>query len=103
MESFSRTQAADHVILASARLAGHIGRGEAPPPKDLFLLLAALVEGAKQEDRRTIELALDGVAGLLDGVPQERTWDWCRGHLKATMDFAWLLLRDDRSGDVDSD
>jgi hypothetical protein len=85
---------ADRVMLASARLAGHIGRGKVPSTKDLFLLSAALVESAKQKDEGAVQLTLESVMGLLDSVPMDGAWDSCRGHLTATMGFAWLLLDD---------
>jgi hypothetical protein len=86
-----RTATAQHVAFTSARLAGHIGRGEIPSPKELFLLSAAVVEGARREDLTAIKLAFDSVAGLLDSVPHESAWDACRGQLRAIMGFAWLL------------
>jgi hypothetical protein len=91
VEALVRTATAEHVAFTSARLAGHIGRGEIPSPKELFLLSAAVVEGARREDLTAIKLAFDSVAGLLDSVPHEDAWDACRGHLRAIMGFAWLL------------
>lgn len=86
-----RTAAAEHVALTVARLANRIGRGEIPSPKELFILSAAVVEGARREDLAAIKLAFDSVAALLDSVPHEDAWDACRGQLRAIMGFTWLL------------
>lgn len=86
-----RTPSTERVALIAARLRGHIGRGEIPSPKELFLLSAAVVEGARRDDLVAIKLAFDSVAGLLATIPQDGSWDACRGQLRAIMGFTWLL------------
>lgn len=93
MGSSLATEPTDQVVLASAQLASEISLKRIPSPKDLFLLSAAVINGDRKNNRQAVELALECVAGLLDHIPPERDWDSCRGHLKATMDIAWLLLK----------
>lgn len=91
MESQGCTPAANHVVLSSARIAGHVANGRIPPTRELFLLSAAIVEGMRQGDAHAVALGLDAVAGLLDSLPWEAPWEGCRGHLTAAMEFSWLL------------
>lgn len=85
--------AADRLTFSAARIATHVAAGRVPPERDLFLLSAAVVECAAARDLEVVQLGLDGAAALLDGAPDGSTWDSYRGHLKATLQFAWLLLR----------
>lgn len=84
---------ADHVTLSAARIATHVAAGRVPPERELFLLSAAVVESAAASDLEVVQLGLDGAAALLDAAPDGPNWDSYRGHLNATLQFAWLLLR----------
>lgn len=94
----ARTSAAHHVLLCSARIAKGIAHGRIPVGRDLFLLEAAIVDASNEEDVYAVELGLDGAARLLKSIPAEGKWEECRGHLAATMEFAWLLLRKEPTG-----
>lgn len=92
MTTPSEATVTEHVARASGRIASRVARGEIPSAKELFLLTAAVVERSHNKDRQALKLGLDNVVALLDGLPSEPAWDGCRGHLRATMEFAWLLL-----------
>lgn len=81
------------MLLVASSIAAHIARAEVPAAKDLFLLSAAVVEGAKAHDPQALELSIDSVTALRQQLPTGDIWEGCRGHLDATIQFAWLLLR----------
>jgi hypothetical protein len=85
--------AAKRVVLAASSIAAHIGRRQEPPAKDLFVLSAAVVRAATNDDRLGLEYGLDSAAGLLEQLPDGEAWSGCRGHLNAVIEFAWLLLQ----------
>jgi hypothetical protein len=70
-----------------------VTEGTVPQPKELFLLSAALTDAARRRDARGLRLGLEVVATLHEDAPDEPAWDAYRGHLTATMQFAWLLAR----------
>jgi hypothetical protein len=93
VKATSRTPSAERVVLAAASIAAYISRFQIPPGKELFVFSAAVVQGAANDDREALEVGIDSAAALLEQLPGGAAWGVCRGHLKATMEFAWLLLR----------
>jgi hypothetical protein len=100
MGPIPRTAAANHLILSSARIAADVDGRRIPRGEDLFLLSAALVDSARHRDAQAIELGLESAAALLESLPLSEPWDVCRGYLRSTMEFAWLLLRQASSGEA---
>jgi hypothetical protein len=94
VEDLPRSAAANRVLLVASSIAAHIARAEVPAAKDLFLLSAAVVEGAKSHDPQVLELSIDSVTALRQQLPTGDIWEGSRGHLDATIQFAWLLLRE---------
>lgn len=90
------------MILSATRVAAYVARGRVPPARELFVLSAAVVEGARREDVPALELGLDSAAALLENLPPEGAWDACRGHLNAIMEFAWLLRHARRTDDPET-
>jgi hypothetical protein len=97
-----RTSAVHHVLLCSARIAEGVAHGRVPDGRALFLLAAAVVDAASHEDLHAVELGLSVAVGLRKTIPPDAKWKECRGHLEATMEFAWLLLRKEPAGLNDS-
>jgi hypothetical protein len=81
------------VLLSAARIAACVAEGRVPPSRELFVLAAAVAEAARQGDSDALQMGVESSAALLDGLPSDGAWQGCRGHVNATMQFAWLLLR----------
>ena len=96
----NRASSATHcVLLSAARIADGVAQGRVPPSRELFVLAAAVAEAAHLGDSDALQTGIESSAALLDGLPSDGTWEGCRGHVNATMQFAWLLLRMHRGDD----
>ncbi len=91
MEATPHTPAVERVVFAASSIATHVARGQTPPEKELFVFSAAVVQSATDDDGAALEVGIDSAAALLEQLPDGVVWDECRGHLKAVMEFAWLL------------
>lgn len=80
-------------MLAASSIAATLAREQLPAAKDLFVLSAAVIDGARAGDAVALEVSIDSVAALVDEIPDGPAWGGCRGYLNATREFAWLLLR----------
>jgi hypothetical protein len=90
----TRASAATHcVFLAAARVAACIAESRVPTSRELFVFAAAVAEAARRGDSDALQSGIESSAALLDGLPSDGAWQGCRGHVNATMQFAWLLLR----------
>ena len=90
----NRASTASHcVLLSAARIAACVAEGRVARSRELFALAAAVAEAARQGDLDALQIGVESSAALHDGLPRDGTWEECRGHVNATMQFAWLLLR----------
>lgn len=94
METAPCSPSAVRIALAASTIAGCLGREQPPEAKDLFVLSAAVADVARRSDASALELAAEGVTGLLEELPRGEEWHGCRGYLNAVRELAWLLLRD---------
>lgn len=90
---------AEHLLLAAARVGACAADGSALPRKELFVLSAAVAEAAMRADYQALQLSLDAIGVLIDAAPDGPAWGSYRGHLDATLEFAWLLSRETRTHD----
>jgi hypothetical protein len=93
VEAIPRSAAAERVLLAASIIAAEISQGHTPAGKDLFLLSAAVVEGGNAGDLDALETSIESIKVLIQQILYGGIWEGCRGHLDATMQFAWLLRR----------
>jgi hypothetical protein len=95
--------AAKWVLVSAARIAGRIAEGRVPPGRELFALSAAVVDAAHAGDLDALQVGVESSTALLESLPTDGTWQGCRGHLNATRQFAWLLLRMRHAGPAPDD
>ena len=73
-----------------------MAEGIVPRSKQLFLLSAAVVEGATRHDAVALQLSVEAIAVLVDDAPDGPEWNSYRRYLDAAFQFAWLLARVER-------